>query len=138
MIYLDGNWYETEGDSEQAELGTFTSHARTETGTLIVFQTPIVENTRSYQLLLTKAQLLRLRVTVAKVGALDFVDHENFGWHPNAGTDDALNAYDTGTYFPPNFRLVARPLEGSGWHDCNRFLAEVQLVVNARELLTYD
>lgn len=136
QIYLDGNYYPTEGLDEIPSIQTFSSHADSLTGALVVTQIQVVRRHWNYKLILTKEQLANLRVTVAKVGALDLIDSEGHYWLTAAGVDTATKSYSTGCFFAPGYKLTARPQQANGYVCTNRWQVDIELVMKANNLTT--
>lgn len=141
QIYLDGNYYNTEGLSERAPVQTFSSQDTALSGALITTQVQyadtavaFVRPTRTYTLVLTQAEKDALAQTVTHLGALDLLDHTGFGWWVGAGTDDAHNAYLTGCYFVQGYQYNPVPQQANGEVPCNTWKADIQLVLNTTGL----
>jgi len=134
MIIFDNCYYDTEGISERQVTQVFSSIERGILGHIQAVQSHVVGNERSYTLLVTKEQRERLRVSCAKTGLLDLIDHEMFGWFAAAGTDNSWSEYSTGVYLSPMTRLIFVPQEGTGDVRGNRWTVDLTFIINSRGL----
>jgi len=133
MIILNNVYFDTIASSEKPALGQFASSKRSTTGKLIVTQTQVVSNERTFTLNVDRRQRLRLENLLTVLGPMDFIDPDGFAWMAGPGVDDERHAYNTGAYFKPPTILNFTPQNANGSQACDQhWNVEVTLLVNAR------
>lgn len=136
MIILNGDYFDTVGDSELEPLTRPATLERSTTGYLISFQSQWVELRISVTLTVNLDQKNRLKELFSfTFGPLDLIDFRGFSWLTTNGTDDDTHAYNTGAYFVPGQNLDGPKQQSNDYRACDQsWLVPVTFVVNARSL----
>lgn len=137
MIYLNGIYFNVIALSQKPSIELFSTGRRATTGRLVMTQSQIVSNERTFTLNVDAPQRLRLETLLTVLGPMDFIDDDGFQWLIASGVDTSNIAYSTGAYFKERTKLNYTLMTGPDERACPaNWNVDLTLIVNARGVRT--
>lgn len=132
MIYLNGVYFTVVALSQKPSIEMFSTGRRATTGRLVMTQSQIVSNERTFTLNVDASERLRLETLLTVLGPMDFIDDDGFQWLIASGSDTSNIAYGTGAYFKERTKLNYILQKGPDERPCDtNWNVDITLAVNA-------
>ena len=131
MIILSDYYFDTEGLTEQPNIGLFSSQRYSAVGRLITTQLRANSRERACTVLVGQQGRANLEYLAALNGYMDFTDYFGVSYLTSNGVDDATHKYNTGAVFKAGQDLTFNIQQANGSEACDqKWQVQLTLVLN--------